>query len=54
MTQLAVELRHAKRNQVISLDFSNRMLTYLPKEIYALTALARLDLSNNKIANIDP
>lgn len=31
MTELAVQLRHAKRNQANCLDLQQRMLTFLPK-----------------------
>lgn len=54
MSQLAVELRHAKRSQAPVLDLSARGLIFIPKEVYNITTLVRLDLSHNKISHIDP
>ena len=49
MTELAVELRHAKRNNAKDLMLSKRMLTFLPKDIFIIKTLIHLDLSFNKI-----
>ena len=54
MTELAVELRHAKRNNSTQIDLSNRMLTVLPKDLFLLKHLVSLNLSHNKIEHVSP
>jgi Leucine-rich repeat (LRR) protein len=54
MTELAVQLRHAKRNQATTLDLSKRMLTFLPKEVFLIPTLAHLNLSYNQIEHLPP
>ena len=54
MTELSVFLRHAKRSNKKDLDLSNRQLSFIPKEIFTMRTLEELNLSDNKIAVIEP
>jgi Leucine-rich repeat (LRR) protein len=54
MTELSVELRHAKRSNKKSLSLSRRELAFIPKEIFSIKTLEELDLSENKITAIEP
>jgi len=53
MSQISVELRHAKRSNLTQIDLSERYLTYLPKELYTVHSLQHLNLNRNNISHID-
>lgn len=53
MSDLTVQLRHAKRSNETKLDLSCKSISYVPNEVYALTALEILNLSRNKISSIE-
>lgn len=39
MSDLTVQLRHAKRNNETKLDLSTKNISFIPNEIYSLTNL---------------
>jgi Leucine-rich repeat (LRR) protein len=53
MSDLTVQLRHAKRNNETKLDLSCKNISFIPNEIYGLTNLEILNLSKNRISSID-
>jgi len=54
MTELSVFLRHAKRSNKKDLDLSNRELAFIPKDVFTIRTIEELNLSDNKITNIEP
>ena len=54
MSELSVELRHAKRSNKKELILSKRELSFIPKELYTIRTLEELHLADNKINNIEP
>lgn len=54
MTELSVELRHAKRSNRKELNLSKRELAFIPKDVFGIRTLEELDLSGNKLTNIEP
>jgi Leucine-rich repeat (LRR) protein len=53
MSDIALQLRHAKRNNETKLDLTNKYLSFIPNELFALQSLEFLNLSKNKISSID-
>lgn len=47
-------LRHAKRSNNKELDLSKRDLSFIPKDVFSIRAIEVLNLSQNKIATIEP
>ena len=53
MTDISLKVRHVKRSNDTKLDLSNMDLNKIPEEIKELFCLERINLSGNKISNID-
>lgn len=53
MSDITLQLRHAKRSNETKLDLSSKNISYIPNEVYALTSLEILNLSRNKISSIE-
>jgi Leucine-rich repeat (LRR) protein len=53
MAELTLLLRRAKRNNETKLDLSGKDISFLPNDLYTLTKLEILNLSNNKIVTLD-
>lgn len=53
MTDISLKVRHVKRSNDTKLDLSNMDLNKIPEEIKELFCLERINISGNKISNID-
>lgn len=53
MTDLSLKVRQCKRMGGTKLDLSNMGLTSLPDEVFALSGLETLNISNNSISSLD-
>ena len=53
MSEITVFLRHAKRSHSTDLDLSNRELSFIPKELFSMRNVERLNLSHNKLEYIE-
>ena len=47
-------LRRAKRANSTVLDLSNKSLNSIPSDIFEYNIITKLNLSNNKLSDIDP
>ena len=52
MSDISVSIRRCKRGNEKKLDLSNKGITYIPVDIYTLTDLEQLDLSNNRASEL--
>lgn len=53
MTDVNLKIRHAKRQNAQNLDLSEMNIEIIPPEMYQLKSVLFLDLSNNKLTDID-
>ena len=53
MSDLRLKIRHAKRGGETKLDLSGMGLTEIPEDVFTLTQLESLDISDNRIASLD-
>ena len=53
MSEIKLRIRHAKRGGTTTLDLSGMSLTEVPEDVFTLTELESLDISENSIKNID-
>lgn len=53
MAELTLMLRKAKRSNDVKLDLSGREIHFLPSDLYGLSKLEILNLSNNAIVSLD-
>lgn len=49
MSEITVYLRHAKRSHATHIDLSNKELSFIPKDLFSMRNVEKLDLSHNKI-----
>ena len=47
-------LRRAKRANSTVIDLSNKCINSIPSELFEYSSITKLNLSNNKIIDIDP
>lgn len=53
MSEIKLRIRHAKRGGETKLDLSGLGLTEIPEDVFTLTTLESLDISENSIRSID-
>ena len=53
MAELTLMLRRAKRNNEKKIDLSSREISFIPNDVYGLTKVEILNLSNNRLTSVD-
>lgn len=53
MSDVRLKIRHVKRSGETTLDLSGMGLTEIPEDVFSLTSLESLDISENSIASLD-
>ena len=53
MAELTLALRRAKRANDTKIDLSNKEIEFLPKDLFTMTKLEIINLSNNRITALD-
>lgn len=53
MAELTLMLRRAKRNNEKKIDLSSRDISFIPNDVYGLSKIEILNLSQNRITSLD-
>lgn len=53
MSDIKLKIRHVKRGGETKLDISGMGLTEIPEDVFSLTQLESLDISDNRITSLD-
>jgi len=53
MSDIKLKIRHVKRGGETKLDISGMGLSEIPEDVFGLTQLETLDISDNSISSLD-